>query len=128
MQKVLSRDVETTALTQYKRSTNLMWSSPHLVWTGKFALWSYYVPTVSILRQLRNHHDRFTSQGKGTFIPRCIRQHYVCSTFVRCLTRPLYVCIKFSLPPWHVHQLSTNTSPNFSRFHLCFNFYHEYTK
>ena len=34
-----------------------------------------------------------------------------------CLTRLLFVCIKFSLRQWHVQQLSIYTSPNFSHFH-----------
>ena len=63
--------------------------SLHCVPTA-FLLRSYYVNYVTTTIV-----SRFC-KGKGTFIPRCRRQHYVCYTFVRCLTRPLYVCSKFS--------------------------------
>ena len=100
-------------------------------WYGQESL--HYVPTAFLLHPYYINYVTTTivshfCQGKGTFIPRCIRQHYLCSTFARCLTRPLYVCIKFSLSLWHVKQLSINTSPKFSHFHLCFNFYHENKK
>ena len=101
-------------------------------WYGRESL--HYVSTAFLLRPYYVSYmyvsttvvSRFCTD-KSTFIPRCIRQHYVCSTFVRCLTRPLYVCITFSLRLWHVQQLSINTLPNFSHFHLCFNFHHENT-
>ena len=59
------------------------------------------VPTAFLLRPYYVNHVTTTivsrfCQDKGTFIPRCIRQHYVCSSFVRCLIRPLYVCINES--------------------------------
>ena len=81
---------------------------------GKCALRSYCVLIGSILC---NHHDHFTFLQRQRYVmPCCIRQHYICSTFVRCLTRPLYVCIKFSLRLWHVQQLSINISPNYHIF------------
>ena len=91
-------------------------------WYGRESL--HYVPTAFLLRPYYVNYVTTTivsrfCQGKGTFIPRCIRQHCVCSTFVRCLTRPLYVCIKFSLRLWYIQQLSINILDRISHIFTC---------
>ena len=92
-----SKDSVTMTLMQYQWSTNLIWSSlmcTNLIWMGKFALYSYCVFTVSILRQLHNHHDRFT------FLQ---RQRYVQTRLYKTTLRSFYVHSVLNMSVVHLY-------------------------
>ena len=84
--------VETWKQRHWQYKPNVVFIDVVQTWYGRKSL--HYVPTAFLLRHYYVNYvttivSRFC-QGKGTFIPCCIGQHYVCSTFIWCLTRPLY--------------------------------------